>query len=85
MTDTPASSGSARADDTVGYADALDELDAILRELEGSDVDVDRLGDRVARAAELIALCRDRIGHARLRIDEVIADLDAVDDARSEG
>jgi exodeoxyribonuclease VII small subunit len=60
----------------IGYADALGELDVILRELEGSDVDVDRLADRVARAADLIALCRDRIGDARLRIDEVIADLD---------
>jgi exodeoxyribonuclease VII small subunit len=65
------------AGDEIGYADALGELDAILRELEGSDVDVDRLADRVARAADLIALCRDRIGSARLRIDEVIADLDA--------
>ncbi len=64
-------------DDAIGYASALDELDTILRELEGSDVDVDRLADRVARAADLIALCRDRIGNARLRIDEVIADLDA--------
>jgi len=66
--------------DEIGYADALGELDVILRELEGSDVDVDRLAERVARAADLIALCRDRIGNARLRIDEVIADLDAVDD-----
>ena len=62
--------------DTPGYARALDELDEILRELEGTDVDVDRLADRVARATELIALCRDRIGAARLRIDDVIADLD---------
>jgi exodeoxyribonuclease VII small subunit len=59
-----------------GYADALSELDSILRELESSDVDVDRLADRVARAAELINLCRDRISAARIRIDEVIADLD---------
>lgn len=66
---------------TIGYADALGELDLILRELEGSDVDVDRLADRVARAADLIALCRDRIGDARLRIDEVIADLDGAGDA----
>lgn len=66
------------SDDTgsTGYADALGELDGILRELEGTDVDVDRLADRVARAADLIALCRDRIGNARLRIDRVIADLD---------
>ena len=62
--------------DAPGYAEALDELDAILRELEGSDVDVDRLADRVARATALIAICRQRIGAAKLRIDEVIADLD---------
>ena len=62
--------------ETPGYAAALDELDAILRELDGGDVDVDRLADRVARATELIAVCRQRIGDARLRIDEVIADLD---------
>ncbi|MCB0967741.1 MAG: exodeoxyribonuclease VII small subunit [Ilumatobacter sp.] len=61
----------------IGYAAALAELDTILRELEGSDVDVDRLADRVARAADLIAVCRDRIDAARLRIDDVIADLDA--------
>jgi exodeoxyribonuclease VII small subunit len=77
-TDGSTSDGSASAaTDAVGYADALTELDEILRELEGSDVDVDRLADRVARAADLIALCRDRIGTARVRIDEVIADLDA--------
>jgi exodeoxyribonuclease VII small subunit len=60
----------------LGYADALAELERILAELEASDVDVDQLADRVARATELIALCRDRIGAARLRIDQVIADLD---------
>jgi signal transduction histidine kinase len=38
MTDTDQSTQS-----TPGYAQALEELDAILRELEGSDVDVDRL------------------------------------------
>jgi exodeoxyribonuclease VII small subunit len=58
-------------DEQPGYSAALHELDGILRELEGSDVDVDRLADRVARAAQLIALCRARIGAARLQIDEV--------------
>lgn len=60
----------------LGYADALAELDRILRELEGSDVDVDRLATQVARAAELITLCRDRVSAARLQIDDVVAQLD---------
>jgi exodeoxyribonuclease VII small subunit len=69
-----------------GYAAALDELDQILRELEGTDVDVDRLAERVARASELIAVCRQRISTAKLRIDQVIADLDGgTDDSGADG
>jgi exodeoxyribonuclease VII small subunit len=73
MSEDPAASPAANG---LGYAQALEELDQILRELEGTDVDVDRLADRVARATELIAVCRQRITAAKLRIDEVIADLD---------
>jgi exodeoxyribonuclease VII small subunit len=71
--------------DSPGYAQALDELDQILRELESTDVDVDRLADRVARASELIAVCRQRIGVAKLRIDDVIADLDGGADRDADG
>ncbi len=62
--------------DPVSYRDALAELDEILAELEGDAVDVDRLGLRVKRAAELIALCRQRIGAARVEVESVVADLD---------
>jgi exodeoxyribonuclease VII small subunit len=69
----------------LGYADALGELEAILRELEGADVDVDRLAEQVERAAHLIAVCRERIGRARLRIDGVVADLDTAAGAGDAG
>ncbi|MGD9998165.1 MAG: exodeoxyribonuclease VII small subunit [Ilumatobacteraceae bacterium] len=59
-----------------GYAAALAELEAILAELERADVDVDVLATQVARAAELIGFCRDRIGSARLQIEQVVARLD---------
>jgi exodeoxyribonuclease VII small subunit len=58
-----------------GYAAALAELESILDDLERSDVDVDVLAAKVTRASELIAFCRDRIGGARLQIEQVIADL----------
>lgn len=64
----------------IGYAAALGELEQILHELEASDVDVDTLATRVQRASELIAICRERVGTARMRIDEVIADLDTAAD-----
>ncbi len=61
----------------IGYAEALAELENILNELEGDDVDVDTLAQHVQRASLLIELCRERIGSARLRIEEVVAQLDA--------
>ena len=56
-----------------GYAAALAELDEILRELEDPDLDVDRLGGQVRRAAQLIAFCRQRIVGARLEVEAVTA------------
>lgn len=61
----------------IGYAEAQRELDAILNDLERPDIDVDVLAERVRRAAELIRLCRERIGAARVHIEQVVADLDA--------
>lgn len=58
-----------------GYAAALDELETILAQLERTDVDVDVLAAQVQRAAELIAFCRDRIGNARLQIEQVVSNL----------
>jgi exodeoxyribonuclease VII small subunit len=62
----------------LGYAEAVTELEAILVELERDDVDVDVLAPRVHRAAELIRLCRDHIGAARVDVEQIVADLDAL-------
>jgi exodeoxyribonuclease VII small subunit len=67
---------SPRPVDELGYADALAELEQILARLEGDDLDVDRLADDVARAADLVRHCRDRIDAARLQVERVVTDLD---------
>ncbi len=66
----------AKKDEAIGYVEALAELEKILAELERADVDVDVLATRVQRASELIRLCRDRIGNARTRIEDVVGGLD---------
>lgn len=60
-----------------GYAAALAELDDILAELEDPDLDVDRLGGQVRRAAQLIAFCKQRIVGARLEVEAITSDDDA--------
>jgi exodeoxyribonuclease VII small subunit len=61
--------------DEIGYAAAMRELEAILDEIDADSVDIDVLADRVRRAAELLRVCRDRIGAARLEVEHIVADL----------
>ena len=69
------------APDAIGYADALSELESILDELDGDEVDVDVLGARVRRASELLRLCRERIAGARFEVEQVVGELEAEADA----
>jgi exodeoxyribonuclease VII small subunit len=71
------STESATAD--IGYAEALAELEAILEEIDADSVDIDVLAGRVRRAAELLRVCRARIGAARLEVEQVVTELDASD------
>ena len=76
MTDDT-SSGTGSATSQIGYADALAELEGILDELDGDEVDVDVLGARVRRASELLRLCRERIAGARFEVEQVVGELEA--------
>ena len=64
---------------SIGYAEAVAELEEILAELEREEVDVDRLATQVKRAADLIELCRGRLGEARTEITRIVADLELLD------
>jgi exodeoxyribonuclease VII small subunit len=70
--------------DTPGYAEALEELEGILEELEGDQLDVDVLADRVRRASELIKVCRGRIARAQSDVDSIVAELDEFEAAEGE-
>ena len=66
------------------YAAAVDELEGILAELEDDRLDVDQLAERVARAAELIRLCRERIRATRVEVEQIVADLDGPEGGASD-
>lgn len=60
----------------VRWADAIAELEAILTKLDDDALDVDVLAAQVARASELIGLCRDRIARTKLEVERIVGDLD---------
>ncbi len=64
------------SDASLGYSEAVAELEQILEQLERPDVDVDVLAKQVQRAAELIRLCRSRISAARVEVETVVTQLE---------
>jgi len=62
--------------DEIRWADAIEELEQILTRLDDDALDVDVLAAQVARAAELIGLCRDRIANTKLEVERIVSDLD---------
>lgn len=71
--------GAEATDEQQRYTDAVAELERILAELEGDDVDVDALVERVRRAAELVRFCRDRIDAARFEVERIVVELEELD------
>ncbi len=67
-------------EEELSYSTAVTELDEILAELEDDSLDVDILGDRIKRAAELISFCRERITSAQSKVEQIVADLEQASD-----
>lgn len=67
--------------DEPGYAESMAELEGILNELEGDDLDVDVLAERVRRASELLSVCRTRIARAQADVDRIVTDLEEFESA----
>ncbi len=59
-----------------GFTEAIRELEAILARVEGEEVDVDRLAAELARAAELLDLCRGKIRKAELEVTQIVQRLE---------
>ncbi|HEX4906456.1 MAG TPA: exodeoxyribonuclease VII small subunit [Acidimicrobiales bacterium] len=62
--------------DEIRWADAIAELELILTRLDDDALDVDVLAAQVARAAALIALCRDRIANTKLEVERIVGELE---------
>ena len=56
----------------MSYKEAMQEIEAILRSLREEQNSVDTLSERVARATELIALCREKLRKAESNVNKII-------------
>ena len=54
------------------YKEAIEEIEKILRSLREEQNSIDTLSERVARAPELIALCREKLHKAENDVNKVL-------------
>lgn len=59
----------------MSYRDAVNELDAILKEMQSDDCDIDKLTAVTRRATELIAECRARLTATDEELRNILASL----------
>ena len=58
------------------FGDAMDELETILRRVEGEEIDIDELAVELKRAAALLEACRAKIRRAEVEVSQIVQSLD---------
>lgn len=62
--------------DAPNYKEALEEIEAIVGEIENETMDVDVMTGKVKRAAHLIRYCRDKLRKTDDEIRKVLEDFE---------
>ncbi len=65
--------------DTPGYKEAVEEIEAIVAEIENETVDVDVLAEKVKRAAHLIKYCKSKLKATDNEVKKVLREFEKED------
>lgn len=57
------------------YSQAKNELEEIVSAIESGDLDVDALTEKVKRAAELIAFCKEKLTKTDKELQKILDDI----------
>ncbi len=60
------------------YLEAMQELENILAQMEENTLEIDSLADRVKRASELIAFCKEQLRTTEQEVDKVVEGLSEI-------
>jgi exodeoxyribonuclease VII small subunit len=60
----------------LSFGAAMEELETILRRVEGEDIDIDELADELKRAAQLLDTCRAKIRRAEVEVSQIVQTLE---------
>lgn len=63
-------------EEKITYREAFEELEAIVREIEEGEIDVDQLSGKVKRAAQLIRICRRKLTVTEEDVGKILQELE---------
>jgi exodeoxyribonuclease VII small subunit len=58
------------------YAEAFEELQQIVADIEGGEISVDELSSKVKRAAELIKICKKKLSSTEEDVNTILKELE---------
>lgn len=61
------------------YAQAFEELQQIVSEIEEGEISVDELSEKVKRAALLIRICKEKLSATEEDVSKILKDLDGAE------
>ncbi|MFT4705322.1 MAG: exodeoxyribonuclease VII small subunit [Bradymonadia bacterium] len=67
-------------DVTISYEDAVEEIEAILVDIDDGALPIDELAPKVERAASLLAHCRAVLQKTEARVQDAVAALSGPED-----
>ena len=59
------------------YSEAFNELQKIVSEIEGGDISVDELSEKVKRAALLIRICKNKLTSTEEDVTRILKELES--------
>ena len=68
---------------TMGYEEAVAELEAIVRDLDSGTINVDVLSERFQRAIDIVEELDVRIARTKEKVDSLVPRLDALGNKRA--
>lgn len=66
-------------DEQPSYAQAFEELQQIVSEIEEGHISVDELSEKVKRAAFLIKVCKEKLTSTEEDVSKILKDLDSAE------
>lgn len=60
---------------TMSYESAYEELQEILTALEEGEIGIDALSDKVKRASELLAFCKEKLRNTQAQVEGILDEL----------